>query len=105
MQLLGRHDVVGNRFDQRRGERRDFADPGRHRGAVELHAFARVNAGWSQYLLTRMCANRPAPAWPRSIGSDGMGLCAMLSQRRQENAEVSIGVGLGPPIGIQKGPL
>jgi hypothetical protein len=33
-----------------------------------------------------MCANRPAPAWPRSIGSDGMGLCAMLSQRRQENA-------------------
>jgi hypothetical protein len=45
MQLLGRHDVVGNGFDQRRDQRRDLADPRRHGGPIELDAFTRVDAG------------------------------------------------------------
>ena len=45
MQLLGRHDVVGNGFDQRRGQRRHLADPSRHGGAIELDALARIDPG------------------------------------------------------------
>ena len=45
VQLLGRHDVVGSRLDQRCGQRRDLADPRRHDGAIEIDPFARVDAG------------------------------------------------------------
>jgi hypothetical protein len=36
--------------------------------------------------ITQVCASSPALGRPRSIGSEGIGICTMLSQTRQENA-------------------
>src|SRR5262244_1743225 len=37
------------------------------------------------YLQNRMWASSIGPARPRAIGCDGAGVCAMVSQSRQEN--------------------
>src|SRR3954465_11485740 len=43
----------------------------------------RCSGVWSQYFATSTCATRPGPGRPRSIGSDGIGACTMVSQDRQ----------------------
>src|SRR4051794_25978841 len=43
----------------------------------------RGNGGWSQYFDTTTWAIRPGPGRPRSIGSDGIGDCTMVSHDRQ----------------------
>ena len=66
-----------------------LADPIGQRGAVELDAFAGIDDGlamqrrWSQYFETSTCAIRPGPGRPRSIGSDGIGACTIVSHDRQ----------------------
>ena len=43
----------------------------------------RCSGVWSQNFETSTCASRPGPGRPRSIGSDGIGACTMVSQARQ----------------------
>src|SRR3954468_12510916 len=43
----------------------------------------RCNGVWSQYFDTTTWAIRPGPGRPRSIGSDGIGDCTMVSHDRQ----------------------
>jgi hypothetical protein len=42
----------------------------------------RCSGVWSQYFETSTCATKPGPGRPRSISSDGIGACTMVSQDR-----------------------
>src|SRR3954447_982492 len=43
----------------------------------------RCSGEWSQYFETSTCAIRLGPGRPRSIGSDGIGACTIVSHDRQ----------------------
>jgi len=68
MQLRGHHDVVLDSLDQRRHQPSCLADPIGERCAIELDAFARIDAGLpiERKMIavpTRTCARSPALGW------------------------------------------
>ena len=83
-------DMPADRLGQGREQEHRLPDPVGQRRAVEFDAFAGIDHGLAvQRQCGRStsrpatCASRPGPGRPRSIGSDGIGACTIVSQARQ----------------------
>ena len=90
--LPGPH-IACDRHGQRIEQERHTADPVGHRRAIDINAVARIDIALpvQGQMITvfdaRTWASRPGPGRPRSIGSEGIGGCVIVSQARQLSFE------------------